>query len=146
MKKYHLAPCPEAKRMDIRTGLDRFNLAEVGAMRQKREVLSWAAYTRSGKLIGGICGEIGYWNGLEIDSLWVAEKYRNRGVGSDLLSRVEVLAIEEGATMSTLNTFSFQAVNFYQKRGYTRIGQIPDFPPGHDRIYLYKKLRSCLKI
>lgn len=142
MKKYHLAPCPEAKRMDIRLGLDRFNLSKVGAMRQKRELSSWAAYTRSGKLIGGICGEICYWNGLEIDTLWVAENYRNRGVGSDLLSWIEVFASEEGVTLSILNTFSFQPVAFYQKRGYTRVRQIPDFPQEHDRIYSYKKLSS----
>lgn len=140
MKKYHLAPCPREKMMDIRSGLDRFNLERVGAIRQQREILSWAAYTRKGKLIGGICGEIGYWNGLEIDSLWVAEKYRMRGIGSDLLSRIEKHASENGAIISILNTFSFQAKAFYQKHGYVHIGKVPDFPPGHHRAYFYKKL------
>jgi len=39
-----------------------------------------------------------------------------------------------------LDTFSFQAPDFYQQRGYQVFGQLDDFPPGHRRYYLTKEL------
>ncbi|RQX83694.1 hypothetical protein DF034_05110 [Burkholderia anthina] len=39
-----------------------------------------------------------------------------------------------------LDTFDFQARTFYEKRGYVRFGELPDYPVGHTRIFLTKKL------
>jgi hypothetical protein len=39
-----------------------------------------------------------------------------------------------------LDTFSFQAPGFYQKLGYRVFGELVDFPPGHTRQYLTKRL------
>lgn len=61
-------------------------------------------------------------------------------MGTKLLKHVENLAIEKGATISILDTFDFQAEGFYLKNGYEQIGEINDFPTGHKRIYLFKKL------
>ncbi|GAQ00024.1 hypothetical protein NIES2104_65890 [Leptolyngbya sp. NIES-2104] len=40
-----------------------------------------------------------------------------------------------------MDTFSFQAPEFYQKLGYTVFGELPDFPIGHRRLFLKKVLR-----
>jgi len=63
-------------------------------------------------------------------------------VGTSLLQHVEAVAREKGAYISILDTFDFQAEEFYIKNGYTPFGELKDFPNGHRKIYLFKKLNS----
>ena len=92
-------------------------------------------------IVGGILSGIGYWKGLEVRILWVKENYRNRGIGSFLIKTVEDKAYSKGATTVFLDTFDFQAEDFYAKRGYEMIGQVADFPKkGNRRVYFTKKL------
>lgn len=39
-----------------------------------------------------------------------------------------------------LDTFDFQACEFYEKHGYTAFGVLEDCPTGHCRFYMEKKL------
>ena len=39
-----------------------------------------------------------------------------------------------------LDTFSFQARRFYEKLGYVVFGELPDYPAGHSRYFLQKRL------
>lgn len=41
---------------------------------------------------------------------------------------------------STTDTYSFQAVDFYIKNGYSEIGRIEAHIEGHDRVFFRKKL------
>jgi GNAT superfamily N-acetyltransferase len=72
--------------------------------------------------------------------LWVAEPYRRKGVGSRLLSGAEAIARERRCSSCYLDTFSFQAPEFYKRQGYQEFGRLEDFPPGHARIWLRKAL------
>jgi hypothetical protein len=49
-------------------------------------------------------------------------------------------ARKNGAKNVYLDTFSFQALDFYQEHGYRVFGELEDFPPGHQRYYLRKEL------
>ena len=92
-----------------------------------------------GEVLGGLMGEV--WGGwLHVRILWVHEAVRGRGWGSRLLDAAESLAQERGATAATLETHSFQAPAFYQKRGYQVFGQLDDYPPGHAKFFLRKPL------
>ena len=53
---------------------------------------------------------------------------------------VEAEARQSGATEAYLDTFSFQAPEFYKKNGYQVFGVLENFPPGHQRYYLTKAL------
>jgi GNAT superfamily N-acetyltransferase len=72
--------------------------------------------------------------------LWVAEPYRRQGAGSQLLSKAEAIARERGCLSCYLDTFSFQAPEFYKRHGYEEFGRLEGFPPGHARIWLRKAL------
>jgi GNAT superfamily N-acetyltransferase len=72
--------------------------------------------------------------------LWVAEPFRRHGVGSRLLSGAEAIARERRCSSCYLDTFSFQAPEFYKRHGYEEFGRLADFPPGHARIWLRKAL------
>jgi signal transduction histidine kinase len=58
------------------------------------------------------------------------------------MKRAEEIAKERGYTHIILETFSFQALPFYQKLGFVVYGQLDDFPPGHTRYSLKKKLTT----
>jgi hypothetical protein len=38
--------------------------------------------------------------------------------------------------------FGLQAPGFYQKQGYETFGELEDFPAGHSRLWLRKRLKS----
>ena len=81
---------------------------------------------------------IGKW--FYIDLLFVKEELRGRGYGHRLLEMAEAEARQRGATDVFLDTFSFQALEFYEQHGYRVFGELNDFPPGHTRYYFTRRL------
>lgn len=88
--------------------------------------------------MAGLVGSI-YARWLFVADLWVHADLRRRGIGSELLARAERRAIELGCHSAWLDTFSFQAPEFYPRFGYEVFGII-DLPPDHKRFFLYKQL------
>ncbi|MDX6362471.1 GNAT family N-acetyltransferase [Streptomyces sp. NPDC058274] len=88
-------------------------------------------------------GLVGYtWAGwLHVTYLWVDDRYRGAGLGSRLLASAERLSVEErGCRSSRLETWDFQAPEFYKKQGYEVVCVIPDYPPGITEYTLTKRL------
>ena len=72
--------------------------------------------------------------------LWVAEAHRKRGIGSQLLAGAEETARKSDCRAAYVDTFTFQAPEFYERHGYREFARLPDFPRGHARIWLSKLL------
>jgi GNAT superfamily N-acetyltransferase len=102
--------------------------------------LDFTAEDFDGKLIGGIQAMMVNWGILQIDLLFVFEEYRQWGIGAQLLHHVEDIARKSGCYVSHLDTFDFQAKDFYLKHGYEIFGVLENVPKGHQRYYLSKKL------
>jgi GNAT superfamily N-acetyltransferase len=93
----------------------------------------------TGAIIAGLLGST--WAGLlRIEILWVDERLRKQGYGSRLLAAAERLAVARGCQTAHLDTFSFQAPDYYPKLGYTLIGQSDNTPPGHTHYFFTKRL------
>ena len=101
--------------------------------------LCFAIYAPDDAIVGGIIGET-HWNWLFIHLMWIKDELRGKGYGHRLLVAAEGMGRKRGATHAYLDTFSFQAPEFYKKHGYQVFGVLEDFPPGHQRLYLVKKL------
>ncbi len=140
MSEFVIKPCKKESVKKIVDGINDYNLDKVPALSNLWTSLEYVAQDKNGIEIGGILAGIGYWNGLEIKILWVKEEFRKKGIGTLLLEHVETIAKEKGVTVAMLDTFDFQAEDFYLKNGYTPIGEIKNFPEGHRRIYLSKRL------
>ncbi len=112
----------------------------IGRAEPRQKVPLWI-FVRdpAGTVQGGLLGQT-YWSWCSIDILAVAEPYRGQGIGSRLLGRAEEIARARGCIGIKLDTVSFQAPDFYRRLGYAEFGRIADFPPGHTRIWLMKRL------
>jgi GNAT superfamily N-acetyltransferase len=93
----------------------------------------------TGRTVGGLWGRAVY-DWLFVDYLVVPEEARGTGIGTELMQRAEAFARENNCVGVWLDTFSFQALPFYEKLGYHRFGQIDDHPRGHVRYFLQKRL------
>ncbi|WP_423751894.1 GNAT family N-acetyltransferase [Holospora curviuscula] len=102
--------------------------------------LNFCIKDENGVIIPGITSVMYCWGMLYVDVLAVDQKYYKKGLGSKLLSHVEDEAKKLAATLAHLDSFDFQAKDFYLKHGYEVFGVLDDCPPGHKRYYLKKKL------
>ena len=103
------------------------------------ENLSIFHRSSDGEILGGLTGKT-FWDWLHIEYLWVNETERNQKIGSQIILAAEKEAKARGCVGSTLDTFSFQALGFYEKLGYTIAGRLPGYLGAHERYYLQKKL------
>jgi GNAT superfamily N-acetyltransferase len=117
--------------------INQYNMVRTG----RTEYTPLAIFLRdeAGAAIGGILGHI--WGGwMHVTFLWVPEELRRQGYGTRLLQAAEEYAMEQGCHAVCLETFSFQAPEFYPKFGYILVGSLEDYPPGHTKQFFRKSL------
>ncbi len=77
-----------------------------------------------------------------VEFLAVADEGRGRGIGSQLMARVEADACLRGMDGIWLDTFSFQAPEFYKRLGYSELGRIDGYPENEARQFFLKRLNA----
>jgi len=128
---------PDEDKRIIRDGLRQYNIAMTG----NPDFRSITLFLRDAEGIpqGGLLGDM--WGGrVYINTLWVSDRYRGQGYGSQLLEVAEAEARAAGCRGIDLGTFSFQGRPFYEKHGFEVFAQIDEFPPGHTFYYMRKAL------
>jgi len=110
-------------------GLNNRHFVEILAKNEKEEV------------IGGLYA-IANWGWLYVDWLVIDEDYRHKGIGRELLRQAEEKALELNVPKVRLNTFEFQAPDFYKKLGYKVVAIEEGFPEGFKTYYLQKILKE----
>ena len=90
---------------------------------------------RSGAGFAGV----NFWNIAFLEMLWVDEPHRNQGIGSCLLSEIEREAKEKGACIVMIDARDWN-VEFFKKLGYTVYCTLEDYPNGHSKYKLQKRL------
>ena len=123
----------------IGRGVGTFNKHQAGENDFQR--LCYVLNSPEKEIVGGVLAEL-YWKWLFIELLWMKEELRGQGYGHTLLTKVETEARNRGAKNAYLDTFSFQAPEFYAKHGYRQFGELQDFPKGHQRLFLTKLLKA----
>lgn len=77
---------------------------------------------------------------VEIRGFWVDADLRGQGVGSAMMVALEDEAKRRGCSRATLDTYSWQALAFYQRLGFVEFGKL-DYPNGTRRHYMVKDLQ-----
>jgi len=88
-------------------------------------------------VVGGLWGRTGY--GFLFVELLALGPAKGLGLGREVMALAEAEARRRGLLGMWLDTWTFQAPGFYQKLGFTECGRIPEYPPGHDRIFYMKR-------
>ncbi len=141
MKNYIFAECEKGDDDFIIGKLVEFNLSQVPPIQDVHFIpVSRKIVNEDGKIIAGILGDRNAWNCLHIGILWVDGDHRGEGLGSKILAEVEAISKEQGCHLVHLDTFDFQAKDFYLKQGYEIFGILDDCPKGHKRYFLKKIL------
>jgi len=134
---YHIEKLEKLVWNIIGKGITDFNTQHAGDDQAKN--LCFVLKDPEDEIVGGVIGTT-YWDWLSIELLWIREDLRSQGYGHQLLEMAEDEGRRRGARHAHLDTFSFQAPDFYQKYGYQIFGELRDFPLGHQRYYLTKAL------
>ena len=124
----------------IENRLVAFNRECVPFTQKKTPIFMNYVIKEGDEIISGITAVMYHWGMVAIDILFVDEKHRGKKLGSLLLKKVEEEAKVQGATLVHLDTFDFQAKDFYLQHGYEIFGVLEDCPKGHKRYYMKKAL------
>lgn len=123
----------------LEKGMRDFELSVFPDLPDESEDIKFYAFAKNdtSQVVGGIKATI-FWNGLEIDTLWVAPEYRRKGIASQLMSEAEKLAVDHGAGVAYLKTVKAKA--FYERLGYSVYGVLEDRPLGSLLYHMKKRL------
>jgi GNAT superfamily N-acetyltransferase len=110
----------------------------IGGAPENKPILVLLRDTGTGETLGGVHG-VCFYGWLYITMFFIPGDLRKKGYGTKLLAKAETYARQQGSHGIWLDTFSFQAPGFYEKAGYEKFGELPNFPTGHSRIF-YRKI------
>jgi len=141
MPSIHVEPTRDGSELDLlRAGMRRYTEQHVPV--EAYEELTIVLRDSDGRFLGAALGEAGRgW--LHVAVMWIHEDFRGRGHGKQLLESLEAEAIKQGCQMAYLDTFSYQARPFYERLGYRVFGVLNDYPPGHRRFFMCKRLSEA---
>jgi ribosomal protein S18 acetylase RimI-like enzyme len=129
-------PDPALRDAIVKT-LQEYNAAQVGPI--KPEPVAISLRDDTGTVIGGLWGRsVADW--VFVDLLVVPDGLRGKGIGTLLMQKAEDIARQRRCIGIWLYTATFQAPSFYEKLGFTRFGELPDYPKGHTNFYYAKRL------
>ena len=121
----------------ISESLFEYNCSNVGKNDFKKLVIELR--NDDNKLCGGIVGW-SRWDWAHIDNLWIKEEYRGNGFGYNLLHQFEHIAKQRECKFIDLDTFNFQAPEFYRKNGYNELFVIRGIANGTEKYFFKKTL------
>lgn len=124
----------------IRKKIIEFNLSQAtGELKDDVGTVEITLINDQDELVAGITASI-YWKQMHVDFLWVDESLRGKNKGSELLEKAEEIARQHHCRYIQLETFSFQAPEFYKKKGFTVFGILDDSPYDGAQQYFLKKI------
>lgn len=141
MKSYNIVESKEHEGELVIEKLVEYNLSRV-PLEQKEAFININRVIKNdeGKIIAGINSRMYCWNCLYIDSLWVHKDYRKEKLGTKLIKEIEKVSKSKGCRLIHLDTFDFQAKDFYLKLGYEIFGVLDECPENHKRYFMKKVL------
>ena len=137
--KIDLIVSPSDKEIsDIYNGLSAFNEPYFPDLDETS--LGYFYRNEDGGVLGGAVGKL-IFTAFHLKYFWLSEPLRGLGYGTQVLKLMEQEAIKRGAINMFLDTYSFQAPEFYKSAGFQEVGRFTDYPKaGVDNIFYQKAL------
>ena len=107
---------------------------------QQEETIYLVAYEK--ETLAGYCGLLQSFDEADITNVAVAEKFRSKGVATELLEQLFLRGYERGIENFTLEVRvgNAAAIHLYEKLGFERSGIRPNFyeKPKEDALIMWK--------
>src|SRR5437764_1334779 len=97
-----------------------YGISENAKIKKGHKPVSFFAFfirDKHEKIVGGCNGDICY-GCFFVGQLWVEKKLRHQGYGTKLMQLAEKHAKESLCHFMAINTFEFEALDFYKKLGF----------------------------
>lgn len=111
---YESNPAPESIQL---LNDEIFKLAKFKKNMKALDFFAFFIRDELGKIVGGCAGDNMY-GALFVGQLWVKEELRNKGLGTQLMQKAEALAKDSNCHFIAVNTFDWEALDFYKKLGF----------------------------
>jgi GNAT superfamily N-acetyltransferase len=118
-REIDISPASQSEQEALDEAITDFNISIAPELpRAVLHRLDFSAKDPKGRFLGGIQAKRVNWGILEIELLFVFERYRHQGITSKLLHYVEQIARQHQCHIAHLDTFDFQAKDLSQQRIY----------------------------
>ena len=118
-----------------KTGIDEFVICP-----HQKETIYLVAYEKD--ILAGYCGLLQSFDEADITNVAVVEKFRKKGVATELLEQLFLRGYERGIENFTLEVRvgNAPAIHLYEKLGFERSGIRPNFyeKPKEDALIMWK--------
>lgn len=106
----------------------------------KRQALGLKQLNANGEVVAMLAGRT-FGNWFYLESFWLQQNQRGKGLGSAMLAKAEAIAKSRGCRFVLLDTLEFQAKPFYQRHGYRVEWVQQDYPfAGGGKYFMTKTL------
>ncbi len=124
---------------EVTNGLNSFGLEQTAGEAPVRVAIlcEW----RGSNVIGGAVGH-SIRQRFFLTKLWVAEEHRSKGIGAELVGRMEAFAREHDCQDVVVDTMNAKAVSFYERLGYSVYLVNPNYIRRFDWHFLAKSFES----
>lgn len=94
----------------------------------------------NGNIIAGLDAVVTTFKILYVSTLFVDEKYRRQGIGTQLIKEMELRAKKLGVNTIRLDTFDWQGKDFYKAVGYELVGNYSNIEDGYAEYFFLKRI------
>jgi ribosomal protein S18 acetylase RimI-like enzyme len=94
---------------------------------------------RKDEIIGATKGGI-FDGALYISEFAIKKSYRKSGLGSKLIERIEKYAKDKNCKKIWVDTYEYQAPEFYKKNGFLEQGRIENYRGKYAKIFFEKEI------
>lgn len=94
----------------------------------------------NGNIIAGLDAVVTTFKILYVSTLFVDEKYRRQGIGTQLIKEMELRAKKLGVNTIRLDTFDWQGKDFYKAVGYELVGNYSNIKDGYAEYFFLKRI------
>ena len=119
---------------------DKFDAFDESHIHYKMEGRILIGIEEDGEVVAGLDACFTTFKIMYVSTMFVDERYRRKGYGTQLMREMERRAAEMGATLIRLDTFDWQGKDFYEALGYEIVGSYENVPEGYAEYFFIKRL------
>lgn len=134
---YEIIELSEEQSEEINEALSVYNTEHIT---YRKEGSVCIGITEEGQLIAGLNAYVTCYKIIYLDTLFVKEEYRRKGLAKQLITELEYRAKELGMNLIRVDTFDWQGKELYLAMGFETVGHYRCEEDGFEEYFFIKKI------